>query len=60
MPQKQVLKDHAFTRGLNESQIEHLAGIATPVEFEDNEVVLVDGARSRSFSVVTTPSPCPT
>ena len=34
MPQKQVLKDHAFTHGLNETQIDHLAGIATPVAFE--------------------------
>src|ERR1035438_3269614 len=49
MPQKQVLRDHAFTRGLDEAQIDHLAGIATPVAFEDDEVVLIDGARSTSF-----------
>jgi CRP/FNR family transcriptional regulator, cyclic AMP receptor protein len=56
MPQKQVLKDHAFTHGLNEAQIDHLAGIATPVAFEDDEVVLVDGARSNSFYLVLTGS----
>jgi CRP-like cAMP-binding protein len=56
MPQKQVLKNHAFTQGLNETQIDHLAGIATPVAFEDDEVVLVDGARSNSFYLVLTGS----
>src|ERR1035438_10654937 len=49
MPQREVLRDHAFTHGLTEAQIEHLAGIATRVSFEENEVVLVDGARSTSF-----------
>jgi len=56
MPQKQVLKDHAFTQGLNDTQIEHLADIATEVVFEDNEVVLVDGARSNSFFLLLTGS----
>ena len=49
MAQKQVLRDHAFTHGLTEAQIDHLAGIATQVAFEENQVVLVDGARSTSF-----------
>ena len=49
MPQRGVLRDHAFTQGLTEAQIDHLAGIATRVSFEENEVVLVDGARSTSF-----------
>jgi CRP-like cAMP-binding protein len=56
MPQKQALKDHAFTHGLSETQIDHLAGISTQVAFEDNEVVLVDGARSNSFYLVLTGS----
>ena len=56
MPQKQVLKNHAFMQGLSETQIDHLAGIATPVAFEDDEVVLVDGARSNSFYLVLTGS----
>jgi CRP-like cAMP-binding protein len=56
MPQRQVLKDHAFTHGLSETQIDHLAGIATPVVFEDNQVVLVDGARSTSFYLLLTGS----
>lgn len=56
MPQKQVLKNHAFTQGLSDTQIDHLAGIATQVAFEDNEVVLLDGARSKSFFLLLTGS----
>jgi CRP/FNR family transcriptional regulator, cyclic AMP receptor protein len=56
MPQKQVLRDHAFTHGLTEAQIDHLAGIATQVSFEENQVVLVDGARSTSFFLLLTGS----
>jgi CRP-like cAMP-binding protein len=56
MPQKQVLRDHAFTRGLNEAQIDRLAAIASYVEFEENDVVLVDGERSTSFYLLLTGS----
>jgi hypothetical protein len=52
MPQKQVLRDHQFTQGLTEEQIDRLAGIANQVAFEENEVVLVDGARSNHSSSV--------
>ena len=56
MPQKQALRNHQFTQGLTEEQIERLAGIANQVEFEENEVVLVDGARSKSFFLLLTGS----
>jgi CRP-like cAMP-binding protein len=56
MPQKQVLRDHQFTQGLSEAQIDRLAGIASRVAFEENEVVLVDGARSTSFFLLLTGS----
>jgi CRP-like cAMP-binding protein len=56
MPQHQILRDHAFTQGLTEEQIDHLAGIANPVAFEENDVVLVDGAHSRSFFLLLTGS----
>ena len=52
MPQKQVLRDHAFTQGLSDPQIDRLAGIASPVSFEEDEVVLVSGARYKSFFLV--------
>jgi CRP-like cAMP-binding protein len=56
MPQKQVLRDHAFTQGLPDAQINRLAGIASRVSFEEDEIVLVDGARSKSFYLVLTGS----
>ncbi len=56
MPQKQLLRDHAFTRGLNEVQIDRLAGIAKQVAFEEDDVILVDGERSTSFFLLLTGS----
>ncbi len=56
MPHKQVLRDHAFTQGLSEAQIDRLSGIASQVAFEENDVVLVDGARSTSFFLLLTGS----
>lgn len=52
----QVLHDHAFTRGLGEPQLEALASLASEVTFEENELVLVDGERSRCFFLVMTGS----
>ena len=56
MPLKQVLRNHAFTQGLSDAQIDTLAEMACQVAFEDNEVVLVDGARSTSFFLLLTGS----
>jgi CRP-like cAMP-binding protein len=56
MPQKQVLRDHAFTHGLTEAQIDCLSGIAHQVSFEENEVVLLEGKRSTSFFLLLTGS----
>jgi CRP-like cAMP-binding protein len=56
MPQKQVLRNHPFTQGLGEAQIERLAGIATRVAFEEGQVILADGVRSTSFFLVLTGS----
>ena len=49
MPQTQVLREHAFTQGLHEEQIQALAKISAPVTFHENQLILVDGERSRSF-----------
>ena len=49
MPQGQVLKEHAFTQGFTDSQLLALSGIATPVTFDENQLIFVDGERSRSF-----------
>jgi CRP-like cAMP-binding protein len=51
-----TLRTHAFTRGLSDEQIAVLASMASEVSFEENEVVLVDGERSRSFFLLVTGS----
>ena len=56
MPQTRVLREHAFTQGLSEPQIETLARIAKPVTFDENELILVDGERSRSFYLLSSGS----
>jgi CRP/FNR family cyclic AMP-dependent transcriptional regulator len=56
MTLQHTLRTHAFTRGLNEAQIAVLASMASEVSFEENEVVLVDGERSRSFFLLVTGS----
>jgi CRP-like cAMP-binding protein len=44
-----TLRNHPFTRDLNDAQVAVLAAIASEVTFDENELVLVDGERSRSF-----------
>ncbi len=44
-----VLREHAFLRGLSEEQFAALAGIAGEVEFQENDIVLEDGQRSTFF-----------
>ena len=56
MPQKQILRDHAFTRGLSEEQIDRLSKISSRVVFRENDVILLDGAQSRSFFLLVTGS----
>lgn len=56
MTLNQVLRNHAFTRGLGDAQIATLASMACKVTFEENQVVLVDGERSRAFFLVLTGS----
>jgi CRP-like cAMP-binding protein len=56
MTLNRTLQNHAFTRGLGDRQIATLASIASEVTFEDNQVVLVDGERSKAFFLVLTGS----
>ena len=44
-----ALTAHAFTNGLSEHQTRSLAAIARQVQFDEDQVVLVEGERSRSF-----------
>jgi CRP/FNR family transcriptional regulator, cyclic AMP receptor protein len=48
----EVLREHAFTRGLGESQIDTLAALASEVTFEENETILENAQRSRNFFLV--------
>jgi CRP-like cAMP-binding protein len=43
------LRDHVFTEGLSDCQVQGLAKLAKEVSFEEDEVILVDGQRSTSF-----------
>jgi CRP/FNR family transcriptional regulator, cyclic AMP receptor protein len=49
MPQRRLLQEHPFTKGLSDTQIERLAALASQVEFDENDVILADGARSQGF-----------
>ncbi|SPE31532.1 Cyclic nucleotide-binding protein [Candidatus Sulfopaludibacter sp. SbA3] len=51
-----TLRNHGFTKGLAEAQLEALATLATEVTFEENELILVDGQRSTSFYLLTSGS----
>jgi CRP/FNR family cyclic AMP-dependent transcriptional regulator len=50
------LRNHRFTQGLPEEQLQTLATLATEVTFEENELILVDGQRSTSFYLLTSGS----
>jgi CRP-like cAMP-binding protein len=52
MTLKRALRDHAFTAGLSDAQVEGLAGLATKVTFAEDEVILLDGQRSTFFYLV--------
>lgn len=48
-----ILQNHAFTKGLEERQLDALARLATEIIFEENELILMEGQRSQSFYLVT-------
>lgn len=56
MTLNQVLRNHPFTHELGDSQIATLGSMATDVAFEEDEVILVDGERSRNFFLILTGS----
>jgi len=51
-----ALRNHGFTRGLDEAKLAELAALATEVTFDENELILVDGQRSTSFYLLTSGS----
>jgi len=56
MTLNQALRNHAFTAGLTDTQVDGLATLATQVTFQEDEVILLDGQRSTSFYLVVTGS----
>jgi CRP/FNR family transcriptional regulator, cyclic AMP receptor protein len=51
-----TLTAHAFSYGLSDSQTQSLSAIAREVRFEEDEVVLVEGKRSKSFYLLVSGS----
>jgi len=56
LTREQILQQHAFTQGLAESQIARLASLAAEATFAADEVILLEGRRSRYFYLVLTGS----
>jgi len=50
---EQKIRRHIFAAGLSEQHIASLAVVAREVTFDEDEVVLVDGQRSKAFFLVT-------
>jgi CRP-like cAMP-binding protein len=51
-----ILQNHQFVQGLTGEQLECLAAHATEVEFEENEIILLDGQHSSSFYLLVSGS----
>jgi CRP/FNR family transcriptional regulator, cyclic AMP receptor protein len=56
MAQVEELRAHKFTSDLAPDQIASLASLADRVEFEPDELILLDGQRSTAFYLVTSGS----
>lgn len=54
----EILKEHAFTFGLSDTQINKLGVLAQEVSFDENEVVLVAGQQSKHFYLLLSGSVC--
>jgi len=54
----EALRGHPFVAGLNDSQLATLSAIAREVSFEENELVLMTGQRSKQFYLLLTGSVC--
>jgi CRP/FNR family cyclic AMP-dependent transcriptional regulator len=50
------LRDHAFLEGLSAEQVGHLASLATPVSFAENEIILANREHSNAFYLLVSGS----
>jgi CRP-like cAMP-binding protein len=53
MTLEQSIQAHKFAQGLSEAQVAALAHLATEVTFEEDEVILLEGQRSKAFFLLT-------
>jgi CRP-like cAMP-binding protein len=53
-----VLREHDFTHGLTDQQINKLAALCTEVTFQDDDLILKNGQRSEFFYLILTGSAC--
>jgi CRP/FNR family transcriptional regulator, cyclic AMP receptor protein len=51
-----ILQNHQFVRGLTGQQLESLAAHAAEVDFEENEIILVEGEHSSFFYLLVSGS----
>ncbi len=58
MTLSEIIKEHAFTAGLSDSQVATLSEFAHEVSFKDNEVILVTGQQSKNFYLLLEGSVC--
>jgi CRP-like cAMP-binding protein len=58
MTHSEIIKEHAFTAGLTDSQVATLSELAHEVSFKDNEVILVAGQQSKNFYLLLAGSVC--
>lgn len=58
MTLSEIIKGHAFTAGLTDSQVATLSEFAHEVSFQDNEVILVTGQQSKNFYLLLSGSAC--
>ena len=56
MTLERVLQNNAFGSGLDESQLEKLTSLAREVRFEENDLILIAGERSKAFYLLLTGS----
>jgi CRP-like cAMP-binding protein len=49
---EQILPSHDFTRGLTQTQTAKLLSLSTEITFEEDEVILMEGQRSRFFYLI--------
>ena len=56
MTLEETLRSHEFIGGLTQEHVRRIAAFASEVTFEENDLILVDGQRSKGFYLLTSGS----